>query len=56
MRPDSAKLLSQSLATGVVLMDNAGLILWCNEAAETLFGASAKNRIGTEAAQILPPL
>lgn len=56
MRPDSAKLLSQSLATGVVLMDNAGLILWCNEAAETLFGASGKNLIGTDAAQFFPPL
>ena len=56
MRPDSAKLLNQSLATGVVLTDNAGLILWCNEAAETLFGASGKNLIGTDAAQFFPPL
>ena len=56
MRPDSAKLLSQSLATGVVLMDNDGLILWCNEAAETLFGASGKNLIGTDASQFFPPL
>ena len=56
MRPDSAKLLNQSLATGVVLTDNAGIILWCNEAAETLFGASGKNLIGTDASQFFPPL
>lgn len=56
MRPDSAKLLNQSLATGVVLTDNAGRILWCNEAAETLFGASGKNLIGTDASQFFPPL
>ncbi len=56
MRPDSAKLLNQSLATGVVLTDNVGLILWCNEAAETLFGASGKNLIGTDASQFFPPL
>lgn len=56
MRSDSAKLLNQSLATGVVLTDNVGLILWCNEAAETLFGASGKNLIGTDASQFFPPL
>lgn len=56
MTPDYAKLLGRSLATGVVLTDNAGLILWCNEAAETLFGASGKNLIGTDAAQFFPPL
>ena len=55
--PFEAKtLLTQSMTTGVVFLDDAGIILWCNEAAETLFGASGKNLLGSDASQFFPPL
>lgn len=49
-------LLSKTLATGIVLLKDNGIVLWCNEAAETFFGVSGKNLIGSSALPFFPPL
>ncbi len=56
MPMDFQKFVTKTMTTGIALLDEAGLILWCNEAAASLFGASEKSLLHLDASQFFPPL